>query len=92
MSSPAKERWGRVGVRIGIPFSMGVGGAIDIVAGETRRAPQWMQSTGLEWLFRLSQEPRRLGLRYASSNTKFVAIVGGELSRNLIDRIRRLVR
>ena len=47
---------------------MGVGGAIDVLAGVTRRAPVVMQQSGLEWLFRLAQEPRRLGARYLSTN------------------------
>jgi N-acetylglucosaminyldiphosphoundecaprenol N-acetyl-beta-D-mannosaminyltransferase len=89
MSSPAKEDWGRVGVRIGVPLSMGVGGAIDIVAGETRRAPSWMQEVGLEWLFRLAQEPRRLGGRYARSNAKFMEIFASELVRHYIASSRR---
>jgi N-acetylglucosaminyldiphosphoundecaprenol N-acetyl-beta-D-mannosaminyltransferase len=89
MSSPAKEDWGRVGVRIGVPLSMGVGGAIDIVAGETRRAPRWMRELGLEWLFRFAQEPRRLGGRYARSNTKFMQILASELVRHYIASSRR---
>ena len=50
----------------------GVGGAFNILAGVTPEAPGWMQRAGLEWLYRLSQEPRRLFRRYAVTNTKFV--------------------
>ena len=50
----------------------GVGGAFNILAGVTPGAPGWMQRVGLEWLYRLSQEPRRLFRRYAVTNTKFV--------------------
>lgn len=49
---------------MGVPFCMHVGASIDFAAGRVRRAPRWMQKTGLEWLFRLSLEPRRLGGRY----------------------------
>jgi N-acetylglucosaminyldiphosphoundecaprenol N-acetyl-beta-D-mannosaminyltransferase len=60
---------------------MGVGGSIDIVAGVTRRAPRWMQAAGLEWLFRLAQEPRRLGRRYLVTNAQFLGLLGRELLR-----------
>ncbi len=80
MSSPRKEYFlARHGRRLEIPFVMGVGGAIDVLAGVTRRAPVAMQRSGLEWLFRFAQEPRRLGPRYASSNTRFVALLSREL-------------
>lgn len=51
---------------------IGVGAAFDFLAGTKKRAPGWMQRTGLEWAFRLCQEPRRLFVRYFSTNTKFV--------------------
>jgi len=55
MSSPRKEQWlGRFGESLGVPLVMGVGGAIDIVAGVTRRAPQLWQHLGVEWLYRLA--------------------------------------
>jgi N-acetylglucosaminyldiphosphoundecaprenol N-acetyl-beta-D-mannosaminyltransferase len=76
MSSPRKELFlGRHGATMGVPFAMGVGGAIDVVAGITRRAPRLMQVLGLEWLFRLAQEPRRLLRRYAVTNVRFVELV-----------------
>ena len=62
MSSPRKEYFlARHGRSLGVPFVMGVGGAVDILAGVTRRVPIVLQQSGLEWLFRLAQEPRRLG-------------------------------
>lgn len=80
MSSPRKEYFlARHGRSLGVPFVMGVGGAVDILAGVTRRAPIVLQQSGLEWLFRLAQEPRRLGLRYASTNARFVALLSREL-------------
>ena len=52
---------------------MGVGGSIDVVAGVTRRAPRAWQRLGLEWLFRLLQEPRRMFRRYAVTNARFAS-------------------
>lgn len=85
MSSPRKEYFlANHGHRLGVPFVMGVGGAIDVYAGAVRRAPSVMQRVGLEWLFRLLQEPRRLVKRYAKTNTTFLLM----LSRELITRRR----
>jgi N-acetylglucosaminyldiphosphoundecaprenol N-acetyl-beta-D-mannosaminyltransferase len=73
MSSPRKEYWlGRYGRRIGVPFVMGVGGSVDVLAGITRRAPRPLQRLGLEWLYRLMQEPRRLVGRYWTTNARFI--------------------
>lgn len=84
MPSPRKEYWlGRYGRRLGAPFVMGVGGSVDVLAGQVRRAPVLMQRLGLEWLFRMIQEPRRLFGRYLSTNTRFVAYVIGELARRV---------
>jgi N-acetylglucosaminyldiphosphoundecaprenol N-acetyl-beta-D-mannosaminyltransferase len=47
-----------------VPVMIGVGGTLDFIAGVTRRAPDWMQRSGLEWVYRLAQEPRRLWRRY----------------------------
>jgi N-acetylglucosaminyldiphosphoundecaprenol N-acetyl-beta-D-mannosaminyltransferase len=82
MSSPRKEYWlARFGRETGVPFIMGVGGAIDVVAGVARRAPLWMQRAGLEWLFRFVQEPRRMGRRYLVTNTRFAALLAREVYR-----------
>lgn len=59
-------------------FMMGVGGSFDVWAGQTRRAPVWMQRAGLEWLFRLAQEPGRMWRRYFVGNARFVYLVAGE--------------
>ena len=73
MPSPEKERFIVHEARqAGIPFSIGVGGSFDVLAGELRRAPRLMQRIGLEWLFRLLQEPGRLFSRYAVTNTRFM--------------------
>jgi N-acetylglucosaminyldiphosphoundecaprenol N-acetyl-beta-D-mannosaminyltransferase len=76
MSSPRKEIFlGTWGHELGAPFVMGVGGSIDVMAGITRRAPAVWQRLGLEWLFRLLQEPRRMFRRYAITNARFIALV-----------------
>jgi N-acetylglucosaminyldiphosphoundecaprenol N-acetyl-beta-D-mannosaminyltransferase len=76
ISSPRKERWlADHGPSLGVPFAMGVGGAIDVVAGITARAPHWMQRAGLEWFFRFVQEPRRLAMRYLRTNSTFMWLV-----------------
>jgi N-acetylglucosaminyldiphosphoundecaprenol N-acetyl-beta-D-mannosaminyltransferase len=87
MSSPRKEYWLADHRRVlGVPFVMGVGGALDVVAGVARRAPRWAQRAGLEWVFRLAQEPRRLLTRYLASNTRFIALT---MRAALIQRKRR---
>ena len=89
MSSPRKEYFlARHGRTLGVPFVMGVGGAIDVIAGVTRRAPVVMQRSGFEWLFRLAQEPRRLGPRYISTNTTFMALLSVEVMRGTVARQR----
>lgn len=80
MSSPRKElflsRWGpATGVRV----AHGVGGSFDVLAGMTKRAPVAWQRSGFEWLFRLLQEPRRLGPRYVKTNLTFMKLVARDL-------------
>jgi len=60
---------------------MGVGGSFDMLAGDKQRAPLWIQQAGLEWLFRLWLEPRRLWKRYLLGNTKFLQILFEEWMR-----------
>ncbi len=63
---PKQEKWIRMHfMASGVPVSVGVGATIDFLGGTVRRAPRWMQKTGLEWIFRLLQEPKRLFKRYA---------------------------
>lgn len=62
---PKQEKWISMNYRsLGVPVCMGVGATIDFLAGAVKRAPQWMQRVGMEWLFRLLQEPKRLFARY----------------------------
>jgi len=58
-----------------VSFVMGVGGSFDVVAGLVKRAPKLIQNFGLEWLYRLLQEPQRMWKRYLLGNTKFVLLV-----------------
>lgn len=82
MTSPRKEYWlGEHGAALGAPLVLGVGGSIDVVAGLTRRAPLWMQRGGLEWLYRVVQEPRRLARRYWVTNAQFMGLLAIELAR-----------
>ncbi|HEY7075113.1 MAG TPA: WecB/TagA/CpsF family glycosyltransferase [Solirubrobacteraceae bacterium] len=82
MPSPRKERFlSRWGGELDVPFAMGVGGSIDVLAGLTRRAPWIWQRLGMEWAYRLIQEPRRLFGRYLSTNCAFLAMTAGELWR-----------
>lgn len=76
ITSPRKEQWlGEYGQELNVPLVMGVGGSIDVVAGIARRAPRMWQRAGMEWLYRLAQEPRRLARRYLITNTQFIALV-----------------
>jgi N-acetylglucosaminyldiphosphoundecaprenol N-acetyl-beta-D-mannosaminyltransferase len=61
--------------RLNVPVILAVGQAFDIHAGTLKRAPRWMREHGLEWLFRLMSEPRRLWRRYLISNSQFVFYV-----------------
>ena len=80
MPSPFKEIWcERHSERLNVPVIMGVGGSFDVLAGYIRRAPPWMQSLGLEWLWRLLMEPRKLLKRYLTTNCEFVWLAGREI-------------
>ena len=81
ISSPKKEYWlSRYGRQLDVPFVMGVGGSVDVLAGMTRRAPPLLQRMGLEWAYRLAQEPRRLFRRYLVSNVRFGWLVAADLA------------
>ena len=65
LSTPKQEVWLHMHMpKIGTGVGIGVGAAFDFVSGTTRQAPRWMQRSGLEWLFRVASEPRRLFRRY----------------------------
>ena len=58
-----------------VNFKMGVGGSFDVISGVTKRAPLWMQKNGLEWFYRILQEPKRMWKRYLVGNSKFIYLV-----------------
>lgn len=79
LGCPKQEQWmathrGRVPA-----VMLGVGAAFDFHAGNVRQAPRWMQKTGLEWVFRLLMDPRRLWRRYAKHNPRFVGLFSLQL-------------
>ncbi|MCW2818461.1 MAG: glycosyltransferase [Marmoricola sp.] len=79
MTSPKKEIFlGQHGDSLGVPVLHGVGGSFDVLAGVTRRAPLVWQRVGMEWAYRLVQEPRRLWRRYLRTNTAFVRMTVAE--------------
>jgi N-acetylglucosaminyldiphosphoundecaprenol N-acetyl-beta-D-mannosaminyltransferase len=82
MTSPRKEqflaRWSRA---VDVPVWHGVGGSFDVASGRVQRAPILWQRLGLEWLYRVKQEPRRLWRRYLVTNLLFVRITAQELMR-----------
>lgn len=72
-SSPKKEFWIHQYLTLmNVPFCMGVGGSFDVVAGKIKRAPVWMQKSGLEWFHRFVKEPRRMFKRYIVGNVRFI--------------------
>lgn len=76
LGSPKQERWMAQHIgKLNAPVLIGVGAAFDFHAGIKAQAPRWMQRSGLEWLFRLITEPRRLGRRYLINNPLFVMLV-----------------
>ena len=76
MPTPRKERFLAAHAdQANVPFIMGVGGSVDVLAGQVSRAPLWMQKAGLEWLHRLLQEPRKMFWRYVSTNSAFIFLV-----------------
>jgi N-acetylglucosaminyldiphosphoundecaprenol N-acetyl-beta-D-mannosaminyltransferase len=83
LGCPKQERWmaaHAAGTRDPVPAVMlGVGAAFDFHAGALRQAPAWMQDRGLEWLFRLAVEPRRLWKRYLKQNPRFAVLAMKEL-------------
>ncbi len=83
LGTPKQDLWIReFRNRIKTPVMIAVGAAFNFHAGTVRQAPRWMMRIGLEWLFRLAMEPRRLWKRYIVGNPRFVALVLREWLRN----------
>lgn len=76
ISSPKKEIFlEKYKNKLNATFIMGVGGSFDVIAGKVARAPEWMQKTGFEWLYRLIQEPKRMWKRYLFTNVSFIVLL-----------------
>ncbi|MFN7965647.1 MAG: WecB/TagA/CpsF family glycosyltransferase [Acidobacteriota bacterium] len=87
MPTPRKERFLiRQRDALGVPFAMGVGGSFDVIAGLVQRAPESWQRLGMEWAYRLVQEPGRMWKRYLVTNTHFLWLL---LKAWLFNRERR---
>ncbi len=85
ISSPTKENFLYENKHLlkNVNFIMGVGGSFDVVSGKIKRAPLWMQNSGLEWFYRFAQEPKRMWKRYLVGNTKFILLVLKERMSNV---------
>ena len=86
LGCPKQEQWmasmaGRIKA-----VMIGIGGALPVLVGLQKRAPKWMQRLGLEWLFRLSLEPRRLFKRYAVTNSVFLYLLSKALVKKTFIR------
>ncbi|MGB8225643.1 MAG: WecB/TagA/CpsF family glycosyltransferase [Sedimentisphaerales bacterium] len=93
ISSPKKEIFlGKWRNFINVSVCHGVGGSFDVLAGVTKRAPLWMQKSGLEWLFRIIQEPRRMWKRYLVTNTLFIWLGMREILRQRLGRVQLRAR
>ena len=83
LGNPKQELWmGRNAARLDVPVMIGVGGTFNFITGRVKRAPRWIQRSGLEWIYRIYQEPGRLWRRYAYGLVKFSwlslrALLGG---------------
>ncbi len=88
MNSPKKEnflrKWHRYML---VPVCHGVGGSFDVMAGAAKRAPVWMQKSGLEWFYRLAQEPQKMWKRYLVTNTMFLALGLQAIVKNKISKL-----
>lgn len=73
LGAPRQERWISENMEdAGTPVGSGIGSAFDIISGDLPRAPKWMADNGLEWLYRMGQDPKRLGRRYLIEDTPFL--------------------
>jgi N-acetylglucosaminyldiphosphoundecaprenol N-acetyl-beta-D-mannosaminyltransferase len=83
VGAPKQEKWmAAMRSRLDAGVLVGVGAAFDFHAGLVPQAPEWMQSAGLEWLYRMAQEPRRLGPRYVRYNPRFVTGFARQYARH----------
>lgn len=89
LGNPKQELWAaRFAARLRVPVLVGVGGSFNFISGHVKRAPRWMQRMGLEWVWRLAVEPRRLGRRYAYGFVKFGCLSLAALAAALLAGVR----
>ncbi len=82
LGTPKSEKWAwRHLEALGVPAVLCIGAGLDFVAGSRKRAPRWMQPLGLEWFYRLIQEPGRLWKRYLVGNVRFLILFGKEIMK-----------
>jgi N-acetylglucosaminyldiphosphoundecaprenol N-acetyl-beta-D-mannosaminyltransferase len=82
LSTPKQEKFmAEYLPKLDVTLMVGVGAAFDFHSGRVRQSPRWMQKTGLEWFYRLCQEPRRLARRYLRNNPLFLLKIAGQLGR-----------
>jgi N-acetylglucosaminyldiphosphoundecaprenol N-acetyl-beta-D-mannosaminyltransferase len=67
--------------KLDVTLMVGVGAAFDFHSGRVPQSPRWLQKSGLEWFYRLCQEPRRLAKRYLRNNPLFLLKIAGQLGR-----------
>ena len=80
LGMPKQEHWiAQNAARSGVAVVMPVGGSFELLGGLIPRAPRWLQNVGLEWLFRMTMEPRRLWRRYLFGNLRFIALMTARL-------------
>jgi N-acetylglucosaminyldiphosphoundecaprenol N-acetyl-beta-D-mannosaminyltransferase len=88
--NPKQEKWLTMHRhRLKVPVCIGVGGSFDFLSGRVRRAPLWMQSCGMEWLYRTIQEPSRLAVRYFSNAAGLLRYLPGQLAAMAIQARKR---
>jgi len=91
MTSPKKENFlARWNATMNVPVIHGVGGSFDVMAGKVERAPELWRKLGLEWLYRVKQEPRRLWKRYLVTNTLFIWMLTKELFSKMRASLKQL--
>jgi N-acetylglucosaminyldiphosphoundecaprenol N-acetyl-beta-D-mannosaminyltransferase len=89
LGSPKQERLiHQLRPRLGPAVAIGVGASLDFLAGRVRRAPRWVARAGLEWLWRLSREPRRLAHRYLRKDPRFLAVLWRTARTPRAERVR----
>ena len=80
----------RCAARVRPAVCVGIGGTLDFITGRVKRAPRWMQRSGMEWLYRLAQEPRRLAWRYLVNDPRFLLVLARTLRVPHAVRVARL--